>query len=225
MITIAKHNPPRSLQNYRAQPGAVYDGPNFTPVKAEIRDTLVAEQHGLCAYCMRRIHATDRDMKVEHWQCQDHYPERQLDYSNLLGACKGHEGEAPNSQTCDTCKGNATLKFNPADPSHDVSAKITYRSSDGGIESPDEEFSLQIGKEGSSCHKADGTILNLNHPLLKENRKKVLIGLSKILGASPGTRTESEIKDLIRKQIEKSIWPEYVGVTLYWLSRSLRKVQ
>ena len=34
--------------------------------KEKIRQSLVEEQHGLCAYCMRRIQNSDK-MSIEHW--------------------------------------------------------------------------------------------------------------------------------------------------------------
>jgi hypothetical protein len=65
MRAIAKRAEPAELVRYRAVPGAVYDGGDFTLVKDAIRRALLAEQGHLCAYCMQRISA--ETMKVEHW--------------------------------------------------------------------------------------------------------------------------------------------------------------
>lgn len=68
MIFINKNEEPKSLTEYRNQPGAVWDGENFTPIKDQIRLSLLREQRFLCCYCMSRI---DEDtMKIEHWHSQ-----------------------------------------------------------------------------------------------------------------------------------------------------------
>ena len=35
--------------------------------KDEIRETLYQEQHGLCAYCMKRINGHREDTRIEHY--------------------------------------------------------------------------------------------------------------------------------------------------------------
>ena len=46
------------------------------------------EQHGLCAYCMRRIH-NDSSTTIEHWVPLSQNKEQALQYSNFLGVCHG----------------------------------------------------------------------------------------------------------------------------------------
>ena len=36
--------------------------------KDEIRNALFREQHGLCAYCMRKIRPQGESMKIEHYR-------------------------------------------------------------------------------------------------------------------------------------------------------------
>ncbi|MBQ8697974.1 MAG: hypothetical protein IJ521_03115, partial [Schwartzia sp.] len=49
-----------------------------------IRTALHSEQHGLCAYCMRRIRQ-DNSMKIEHWKPVQGNKDGVLDYKNWLG--------------------------------------------------------------------------------------------------------------------------------------------
>ena len=71
--------------------------------KTDIQESLLEEQGALCAYCMCRI---DKDnMKIEHWNPQSIAPNLSLDYQNMLGVCKGGEGNSKKFQHCDTKKG------------------------------------------------------------------------------------------------------------------------
>lgn len=167
MRTIRKGPAPASLIQHRKQPYADYD--NYDD-KAALRQALVAEQRGLCCYCQSRIWATPDGMKIEHWQCQADHPERQLDYSNLLGVCKGNEGQPIDWQHCDTRKGNRDLCFSVCDPAHPIERKIRFLG-DGEITSDDEAVKMAINE-----------VLNLNWSRLKENRKSALIGFLQGLG-------------------------------------------
>ena len=217
MLTIEKQNIPPLLVEYKAKPNAIYDGPDFTPVKQAIRLQLVQEQKGLCAYCMRRISASATGMKVEHWKSQKVHLTLQLDYQNLLGVCLGHEGQSPKSQTCDTRKGDLELKFNPSLRAHAIFSKVYYESADGSIRSADSEFDHEIGAE-------TGSVLNLNHQLLKLNRKAVLSALQDSLNIKSGNRSKAEIQRKIDDILQKSTFQEYAGVLLYFLRKYLQRV-
>jgi uncharacterized protein (TIGR02646 family) len=212
MIPITKSSEPQSLQHYRLQKGAVFDGENFTPVKQDIREQLAAEQGHLCAYCMSRIEPDDRQMKVEHWHSRKKYPEEQLAYGNLLGCCGGNEGQPDAHAYCDTKKHDKDLHFNPAEPSHHSRMKIHYLS-DGTITSDDAEFNRQLNK-----------ILNINYSRLKENRKSVWSSVTKTLSRITGKATKAQIEKLLlkwhRKDGEGKL-PEYCGVVQYYLGKKL----
>ena len=142
MRNIHKNPEPKSLIEHRCNTNTDYD--NYA-AKDDLRASLVGEQRGICCYCMQRIYPDSDKMKIEHWQCQDLYPERQLEYKNLLGACKGGEGQKPDRQHCDTKKGNLNLSFNPADPAHDLESKIRFLG-DSTVESRDNQFDREINE-------------------------------------------------------------------------------
>lgn len=162
MRTIIKGAEPASLTQHRLAPHSDYD--NYTD-KNGLRAALVAEQQGLCCYCMGRIQNEPDKMKIEHWRCQANYPDEQLDYGNLLGACLGGEGQPPKHQHCDTRKGNLDLLWNPAEPGRHIQRQISY-GTDGSIKSNNCEFNRQLNE-----------VLNLNLPWLKNNRKRILDGI------------------------------------------------
>ena len=221
MRAIAKEKEPRELAEYRCKPDAVYDGPEFTVVKNAIRDQLLREQGYLCAYCMKRISSDFGQMKVEHWHCQDNYPVEQLSYQNMLGVCLGNQGSPPDKQTCDTRKGNADIKYNPANPSHRIASQIRFLRG-GKIESGDSGFDFHLNN-----------VLNLNYSRLVDNRRAVWDAveqqLSNRLSKKPGTRTPAEkvaeIEKLLGRWSEKDgdgRLQEYCAVAIYFLRKKQR---
>ncbi len=159
MRQIVKGAEPASLTAHRQTPHCDYD--NYAP-KDDLRHALVTEQRGLCCYCMGRIHNGPATMKIEHWRCQAHYQGEQLSYRNLLGACLGGHGQPAYLQHCDTRKGDSNLQWNPADAAHHIETRVRYEL-DGSIHADDAVFNDQLHQ-----------VLNLNLPLLKNNRKGIL---------------------------------------------------
>lgn len=161
--------------------------------KEELRHALIADQRGLCCYCMDRIHNGPDTMKIEHWRCQAHYPAEQLIYRNLLGACVGGQGQPDYLQHCDTSKADRDLLWNPANPAHHIETRIGYEL-DGTICAVDAVFDVQLNN-----------VLNLNLPLLKNARKGVLTGIldwwkaekARIKGAVSRERFENERQRLV----------------------------
>jgi uncharacterized protein (TIGR02646 family) len=197
---------PASLTIHKRQPHADYD--NYED-KDALRKSLVAEQRGLCCYCQSRIRPDANNMKIEHWQCRADYPDRQLDYSNLLGACLGGHGRPEREQHCDTSKGNRTLRFCPADPEHPIELHIKFLGNG------------EIASDDDAINAALNDILNLNLDRLVSNRKAVLDAFKERLGKG---------KLNAARELEK--WdgtqhgdlPEYAQVMVFWLRRRLRKI-
>ncbi len=210
MRAITKGAEPVALAQYRAMPGAVYDGGGFTPVKDAIREALLKEQGGLCAYCMQRIRADT--MKVEHWHSRAGHSQEGLDYQNMLGCCPGNEGQPRNSQHCDTRKGNDDISLNPANPAHHARMKIRYEG-DGTIRSDDPQFDEEIKD-----------VLNLNWYRLRQNRKAVVEAVIQALSKHSGARTRREIQRLIDRWNSpgaEGCFREYCDVAVYYLNRRL----
>lgn len=167
MRTIRKGREPRSLEIYRQSGGATFaDMPAET--KDRVQEQLVEEQRGLCCYCQSRIRASWNGMKIEHWQSQSEgkFPGRQLDYTNLLGACLGGqkhgEKSPPDTHHCDTAKRDSDLCFSVCDAAHPIERSIRFLG-DGTIRSDDATVNEQIS-----------SVLNLNLSRLVSNRKAVL---------------------------------------------------
>lgn len=210
MRTIVKQPEPPELRAYRETPHGGYDD---YPGKDRLREALVDEQRGLCCYCMGPISAARGGMKIEHWRSRSRYPEEQLDYANLLGACLGGEGGRRRDQHCDTRKADRDLLWNPARPDHRVGDRVRYRA-DGTVRADDGEFDAQLD-----------SVLNLNVPLLRNHRKSVLDALLKwwdsVAEGADRPRLEEEVG---RRTGGDGPLEPYVGVAVWWLERRVARM-
>jgi uncharacterized protein (TIGR02646 family) len=213
MRAIQKRAEPQSLTEHRAS-----GNPNYVPdyegyqQKDDLRNSLVEEQGAICCYCLQRIHPAADRMKIEHWHCQSSYPDEQLDYGNLLGACLGGQGKPPILQHCDTKKGDQELARNPATPAHQIESFIAFLS-DGSIESSDAALNQQLA-----------TVLNLNLPLLKRNRKATLDAFQASLsGRGTLSKTELEREAAAWSATTNGRLKEYCQVVQYWLKKRIAR--
>ena len=218
MRAITKGREPASLTAHRQKPYSSYD--NYRE-KDDLREALVSEQRGLCCYCMGRIRPLAPAMKIEHWQCRARYPDQELDYRNVLAACPGHlgggGGQPAHLQHCDTKKGDSDLQWNPADPDHHIETRIRYEP-DGSICSDEEAFGRQLDD-----------VLNLNLPLLKNNRASVLDAVlrwwryekARVRGPVPRDR-------IVRKRdgyaAGSGELTAYCQVAVWWLDKRLARM-
>ena len=210
MRNIVKGAEPKSLEEHRHSVVASYESYED---KQGLRVSLVAEQRGLCCYCLSRIVAASEKMKIEHWQSQTNFPDRQLHYPNMLGACLGAEGKPASFQHCDTRKGDQHLSMNPADPNHDVERTLRY-DRDGSIRSTDPEFDREIN-----------LVLNLNIPILKSNRKRVLerfVNEAPRKGDWSNSWIEKKLLEWSGNSDDGQLEP-FCQVIVFWLRKRLKR--
>lgn len=209
MRGIAKGAEPSSLIQHRSKSNADYQ--NY-PDKDVLRKCLVAEQRGICCYCLSRIRPEVHGMKIEHWHSQATHSAEELDYSNLLGACMGNEGQPRSNQHCDTHKGNMNLSWSPAYPSHHVEDMIHFEPS-GQVSSSDGAFDAELN-----------SVLNLNTSILVNNRKAVLNAFIRTLekrGGIPRTTWEKQLREWNGESSAAELRP-FCNVIVYWLRKRLR---
>lgn len=215
-----------SLVRHRANQPAFYYNLPLAAMK-DLRANLLSEQGHICCYCMKRIpQKIERDgtvsyeMKVEHFRCQDNYPALQLNYSNLLGACTGNEGNPKKLQTCDTKKGNTDITINPTLANPNCETQIIYRSN-GEIHSDDPIIERELSE-----------VLNLNMQTLVDGRrevfeivqKKVEIESKKYAGRNIITKYfERELQWWLSRDSGK--FKPYCMVAVYYLKKKIRQNQ
>ena len=102
MIHIQKNNTPDFLADFVAKnPTANYDSDSFKPFYFPLREELVKEQKGLCAYCCSRITTeTSHNEHIEPRNMKNGTKSRKsLDYNNIVASCN-------TSSTCGSHKEN-----------------------------------------------------------------------------------------------------------------------
>jgi uncharacterized protein (TIGR02646 family) len=208
MKPIQKSKAPASLLTHRKQIHANYD--NY-PDKDELRDYLLAEQGYICCYCMQRI--KKETMKIEHWQPQSKYPEKQLDYQNLLAACQGNEGKPKQLQHCDTHKGEQEMSLNPLK----LTESIKY-SGNGRIYSDAPNIEQEIND-----------ILNLNTQTLVNNRAEIITAVIQDLTKIKGKQAAWSVND-VKRQLQKyeaknaaGEYEPYCQAVIYFLNKRFAK--
>jgi uncharacterized protein (TIGR02646 family) len=222
MRNIFKNQEPDSLAEYRTKEGCSFEDMG-SEIKEELRKALVSEQGGLCCYCCGRISPDKEGMNIEHWKSQKKHKENQLAYWNLLASCKGNPGQPKKFTHCDHHKGDRSLSKNPSDFDHGVEKYISFLP-DGRITASDPSLNRELGGATQNGKKTDRGVLNLNMPLLINNRKKALegfvLGLRKI-----GTLKKPRIEKLIQQwsgRNESKLNP-YAPVVVYWLRKRLKR--
>lgn len=185
MRTIQKRPEPPSHRRLRSR-GITYDG-YPSREKDKLRNALVGEQGGICCYCCGPILPVRNEMKVEHWKCQENYPDLDMDYKNMMAACMGGEvkGVRKKDRHCDTSKGAQELDFCPLSLYGRIEDTLTY-TEDGRIKSTNKKFNNQIEN-----------VLNLNHPKLRASRQGVMFEVEEWL------RHKTRNRKVVLKEIEK----------------------
>ena len=223
MIQIKKNPEPRKWLEYRSTPGVDYQS------IPELVDSLLEEQGYICAYCMRRIPCKDRlykrdgktfvhtneDHRIEHMLSRENHQDKKLDYSNMVICCPGHIG---NKEHCDRLKDSKDITFSPLDAR--FIETLSYKT-DGTIVSSNESYDNEINE-----------VLNLNTPILKENRKNTWEAVKKELIAQKGGRpwNKAVLSKYIKKfsskhkKDEKSRLIPYCGVVLFFLQKKLKQM-
>ena len=188
--------------------------------KNHIRDSLVKEQHGICAYCMRRIESNIH-MTIEHWSPIELDPDRSLDYRNMLGVCNGDRETGRNNPSvgrcilcCDASKGDRKITISPLNSEH---MKLIRYDSDGRIHTYPEDKVLE---------KDINEVLNLNAIMLIEGRKEAYRSYIKFMERQK--KRKRSVRSAIEREIERlegeATYGEFVGVVLYFLKQRLKSV-
>lgn len=120
MIHIRKNDVPVFMIDYiKKNPKADYDSDSFKPYYHTLRERLIKEQKGLCAYCCSQINIDNsHNEHIEPRHMRDgSKSNRSLDYYNIVASCnttstcgnhKGNEYDekkfiSPLDEDCDNC--------------------------------------------------------------------------------------------------------------------------
>lgn len=248
MLYIEKHAPP---QAYRRAAAKIKGSPAWRSIrdcdtkairsqfdllpKSEIRDSLLVEQHYICAYCMKRIRNNEDGTEAVHMTIEHRFPlsqdkERALDYNNFLGVCMGGADVAsPRNRIlcCDASKQDEdNLTVDPLDK--DMMQYIAYKL-DGTI------YCLpSAGQRAKQIERDLNEILHLNGKNGQDTATGLIKGRkdayqkARSLYANLSKRkqlTSSRIDSLIRKIEHMDEYPEFAGTILFVLKRKRKQLE
>ena len=188
--------------------------------KKEIRETLLEEQHGLCAYCMRRLSSPD-DVKIEHWFPLSEARDTAIDYQNFLGSCDGIYSE--NQQPCSCCDKKKSGTIIKIDPRQQWMMDCIQYESNGTIsfaapDNMDSDTKKQIDRDINEtlCLNGEESELTLHREKVYRSCKKTLKQLY-----LKNKCSVHNVEQLIRELEKMPQYPEYVGVMLFYYKRWL----
>ena len=206
MIQINKGKEPVEWTEKKATPGFT----EYEPIP-ELRDALLIEQGYICAYCMRRIPAkdikVDATSKIEHIKSQEDRPDLQLNYTNMAICCPGNLN---NEAHCDKLKGSNSVSFNLHTQA--LQKSIEYASKDGFIRSTNTTWDKEMNE-----------LLNLNHKMLKANRKEALWGVIENLNTVTWSTQAINFKLNQWRQLHaEGKYFEFCGIIIWYLEKKLK---
>lgn len=191
--------------------------------KDEVKEILIHEQHGLCAYCMRRIRDNNHS-RVEHLVPLSKDKEKAIDYNNMLGVCDGGEkikGGQGHILCCDAHKSETEIILSPLNKAQ--MDKVAY-DKDGRIYTNpvDEEMEHDINEvlRLNGIQKKDGSVRDTSTELLK-GRRDAYIRARKMLEKlnARGKCNSATLKKLMDELYGSELREEYVGVILYYFKK------
>lgn len=211
--------------------------------KPQIRQALCDEQHGLCAYCMRKIvpikqSENDEEAKIEHYIPLSMDKKSVLEYSNFLGVCHGgvHDETVDTERLVLCCDGSRQNKELTIDPRNKEQMEaIAYRR-DGYM-----FVKTNIGRDielVKSMQRDINEVLHLNGELSKDGelgidttsrliacRKRICDSVNSQLRRwdKKGLLTSEYVKeklDELCKQLEPhTIADPFIGTRIYFMEK------
>ena len=191
--------------------------------KNDVKEILIHEQKGLCAYCMRRIRV-DSHSRVEHFVSLSADKEKAIDYSNMLGVCDGGASIVERQGhilCCDAHKKELPLCTSPLNKNQ--MDKIAYKPDgtiytepkDDAMEKDINEILLLNGER-----KKDGSVRDTSTEILKGRRDAYARArlMMETLNRS-GKCTSSSVKKIIDNLLNKQEREEFAGVKLYYFGK------
>lgn len=195
---------------------------NYFP-KNEVKKVLLREQHGICAYCMRRIRM-DNHSRVEHFVPLSRSKEKAIDYNNMLCVCDGGEkitGNQGRVLCCDANKKEVEITISPLDKiqmgkiAYDKDGRIFTEPRDEAMERDINEVLLLNG-----IQRKDGTVMDTSTELLK-GRKDSYARAKKMMEKlnADNKCTSAKLKKIMDELYNENERNEFVGVQLYYLRK------
>lgn len=198
--------------------------------KRLLRESLISEQHGLCAYCMKKIVNNGNITTIEHWYPLSRSKSRALSYSNFFAVCKGGQNVPVEGKKrivcCDAKKSNTLIRVNPTD--QELIDHLMYHEN-GQIDITND---YQTAKDREEVRKDLDETLRLNgvldsHGSMRDDTTTQIVkGRRDIYRdwedylyevSEAGELTPEWVEEQIAELTGPGQWDEFLGVKLYLL--------
>ena len=184
--------------------------------KAELFEALLQEQHGLCAYCCKRV---SEKKSIEHFIPRSEDGSQTLTWSNLLLVCEGeYRPGGAQVKTCDKKRGNAKLDIpNPASAPPNFEAWFRYTNTGEVLLSDHAPSEARAGLE-----EAIGDMLNLNADILRRARAAVIRSLQKLLDKNDSERALLELWKTASEPDRQGFLQSHAPTARYYLRKKFK---
>lgn len=199
--------------------------------KSSVRETLITEQHGLCAYCMASVVNSKDSTTIEHLIPLSKSKAGSMNYQNWLAVCMGGQNTEPAQGEdrvvcCDVKKGNNITTLSPLNKAQ--MERIAYYD-DGTVfyNAPSgkeqrkitHEINYTFGLNGKVDPKTGHSRKDTSTGIVK-SRKDAYIAMQDLLLEldNTGELTPDVITKFRHSLLSDMVWEPFVGVKLFVLN-------
>lgn len=206
--------------------------------KRRVREALIAEQKGLCAYCMCRIVNSGASTTIEHFVPLSRSKAGAMSYRNWLAVCKGGADiKPPTGQKrvicCDAKKSNTIAKLDPTDRRH--MEQIAYYDdgtiyysdlSDSDYKRYTDDLNVVYGLNGKVDPKTRRSRQDTTSGIVKRRKDTYIAMFDELMEMeAAGSLTEELILAFRRSLLSDEKWEPFIGVKLYVLDMFLEMLR
>lgn len=198
--------------------------------KRAIREALIAEQHGLCAYCMDRVENSKDSTTIEHLIPLSKSKSGAMNYQNWIAVCKGGQNIEPSQGEkrivcCDVKKGSNVTILSPLNQSqmnhisYYSDGTIFYNAPSGrDLRTITREINYTFGLNGKVDPKTGHSRKDTTTGIVKA-RKDAYISMLDLLVEleESGELTSDVIQNFKLSLLSDDVWEPFIGVKLYVL--------
>ncbi len=209
MIYIERAEEPDFWKQYKKKhPSVQYNDLDKTPegkeVRKQIREFNIDQQHGLCAYCCKRINPDPKSSLNEHIKPRGvgKYANLSMDYNNIIACCSTDGKE--DVSTCSAHKRNEyddALFISPLD--QECESYFAFHQN-GKI--------VPLKKDEKAIKKATYTIdlLNLNSYKLRKARES-------LIKVCDGFKNPEDVKSIYLQPDENNLLEPHIDIIRWWV--------
>lgn len=199
--------------------------------KWRVREALIAEQKGLCAYCMCRVVNSGNSTTIEHFVPLSRSKSGALNYQNWLAVCKGGQNiNPPQGQKriicCDAKKSNTVTKLTPLDKgqmeniAYYDDGTIYYRATaDKDYRRFTDDINFIYGLNGKVDPKTHRSQKDTTSGIVKQRKDAYIAMFDELMRMESEGALTPELLVLFRQSLlSDPEWEPFLGVKLYVLN-------